>query len=778
MSYVYEFARSLTAALSAPAALLHDLRVVIDGALKNIALSGAADDDPRVLRLVQLDDAVHQLTALDAFMWRGTGTEIDTSDDGEGADALFSWSMGNSTYAGLGLCGSGPHPTAVELEDATTAVSSAAVAATLQFSAAVIDEATVALVRELFGKCHQHSEARHALADLELKLEKHTKAKHRNRMASYSTTVEAARADEQRTGAEARASVAVVEPVVYGTFKRQYARLCEQLLAALNPVENEADGASAASSHNLDASLGRTQANAATDDEDLSLSASVSAAAYTTIATATATGRSTTATTISRASAQQRMAELHGERGGKIDRVLAEISAGHAAASQRSVALTTPNAAVILVPSHRDPESDDDELEASTRSNGSGGGGLVWRSGGVASLSGGKPTASSYVNVLASDSAPHRSIESTHSSKWKHHGASASNTSSETIHHVRADAATAGTRAPSIVLPLTAMGEDGQQVSVVALADLGRGSAVALDALAGQRSPASCDDNNGTAAGSSAAGKAHTSKKKKNTFWRKAQERTEPDNIWFRYHFFDWLKNSTGMVPIAYGLAMDHFQRVARKAGGELPAEMRADIVRAKDSLVGCLAAQRRKQFDTVLRSIFSYRKNLELMRWRLKLVREAEGRVVKYGGYVGSGTPLVSGERRESAVGRAVHWVATVGEDGSLSHITTTTTSGGSGPAATATAAAPAKKPHRKKLLKWEAELASRRTDVEGLKQEVFVEGAGKMFTFYDEMLTVINQTITEFLAVVEAEATTEAVRPRREHRRKPSFGEANELL
>ncbi|KAK7195118.1 hypothetical protein NESM_000435300 [Novymonas esmeraldas] len=161
--------------------------------------------------------------------------------------------------------------------------------------------------------------------------------------------------------------------------------------------------------------------------------------------------------------------------------------------------------------------------------------------------------------------------------------------------------------------------------------------------------------------------------------------------FWFRYYYFDRLVNSTGRLLVAYGIYVSYCKRVARKAGYTIPMSIKRHMDRVEMDFNAARYDRHKREFQTVLQGIFTYRKNLEAMSTRVRAARVAEARVAKY-----------------TAAKKKV------------------------------------------KVRKWQAELDAENARIAQLHHDVFGRGAEEMVLFYEELLRCIQRFLADLVATL----------------------------
>ncbi|KPI90289.1 hypothetical protein ABL78_0515 [Leptomonas seymouri] len=103
--------------------------------------------------------------------------------------------------------------------------------------------------------------------------------------------------------------------------------------------------------------------------------------------------------------------------------------------------------------------------------------------------------------------------------------------------------------------------------------------------------------------------------------------------FWFRYYYFDRLESSTERLAIDFGLYISHCKRLARKAGYTIPLAIKKHMNRVEREFTTARYARHKLKFQAVLKDIFNYRKNLEVMDTYVRLAEEAEAHMSKHAG-------------------------------------------------------------------------------------------------------------------------------------------------
>lgn len=897
MSYVYELAKSLVTAYSAPADFLFDFAAVMDGALKNIAVAGVPFDDTRVLRLAEIDDAIHNLRTREAYARRAADGDKDGSDDEDGGaapngKALSSWSMGNSTYAGLGFAPAFPSSAAFA-DDASTAASTL-LGLTFDHAGGAVDETAVDRVHALFTSCRGYEDCKRALQEVEGKLAKHSKQKKPAKAAAETESVVKAREAVARAEAVARTAITDIAPKLYADFKTCFIRICEDMLLVLDPVgarealsgaqvesgelgdagDDVEEGPALAavpstSSRGLAASEATTSASPWATGGSPSVSAPASACFPIPPEEAERTSQGyyredsvddeeflsvvrhdrrrtrahsesgVSAATTSRLSAHGRLMQANLKVTGQRDSVLVELAdiseqrRGKAdmdggEGESAGAAELCPNELVWSTSGTSYVESSI-RLERRSRTCSMVSEGAV----SVGVREGDERPAglrTSAEPVTPTATAPQPKSQQRHRS-----GSNARGQTQPTQHFPTPEArdevtGQGGARSPSLrsdggPSPYYAAGDAlGQTCSFVEPA-MPHGSRCTLVPVAHKAANAEASNaeevdqetrtdplrpsgraaaheetsdsdsgSNGGGEGAAGAGgqrprqltaaalaefestqrfqEAHVQEERatqhrdasvsetvseqaqRSEKWRilPRQRLARQDDMWFRYYFFDRLKSATERVPLLYGLVLDHFQRIARKSGLALPTAMREDIRRAKDEMQGPQLRRRRQEFDAVFKGVFQYRKNLEILRWKLKLVKEAEAKLVKHGGgenvselSKGGRLPAASTQAAKSPTSLSAASAAATGRPVDVPSSGT--------PSPSPPKRGSARKVNKHKVAKWEKELQVRRADVAAWKEVVFVKGADEMLAFYEQLADILRATFEDFLAILKQE-------------------------
>lgn len=158
--------------------------------------------------------------------------------------------------------------------------------------------------------------------------------------------------------------------------------------------------------------------------------------------------------------------------------------------------------------------------------------------------------------------------------------------------------------------------------------------------------------------------------------------------FWFRYYYFDRLVNSTERLAIAFGLYVSYCKRLARKASFPIPLSIKKHMDRIEMEFTTARYARHKREFQAVLKEIFAYRKNLEVMETYVRQAREAEAHMSKH-----------------------------------------------------------AEKKNKKAYGKWKARLTEANELIENLRVEVFGRGAEDMVQFYDQLLQCIQGSMNDLI-------------------------------
>ncbi|KPA73870.1 hypothetical protein ABB37_09497 [Leptomonas pyrrhocoris] len=161
--------------------------------------------------------------------------------------------------------------------------------------------------------------------------------------------------------------------------------------------------------------------------------------------------------------------------------------------------------------------------------------------------------------------------------------------------------------------------------------------------------------------------------------------------FWFRYYYFDRLANSTERLAIAFCLYLSYCRRLARSAGYAIPPAIKKHMDRVETESTTARYARHKREFQAVLKEIFTYRKNLEVMETYVRLARDAETHVNKY-----------AGTKNKDA------------------------------------------------YAKWSARLTKANDSIELLRVEVFGRGAEEMIRFYDQLLLCIRSSVSDFIVTL----------------------------
>lgn len=158
--------------------------------------------------------------------------------------------------------------------------------------------------------------------------------------------------------------------------------------------------------------------------------------------------------------------------------------------------------------------------------------------------------------------------------------------------------------------------------------------------------------------------------------------------FWFRYFYFDRLANSTERLAIAFTLYVSYCKRLARKSGYTIPPPIRRHMDRMEMECTTARYARHKRDFQVVLKEIFNYRKNLEVMETYVRMARDAEAHVQKH-----------------------------------------------------------TKAKNKKGLAKWSAKLEKTNNAIEQLRVELFGRGAEEMIQFYDQLLQCIRSSLSDLI-------------------------------